>query len=127
SHYGQDGACHVHWSEKIRFDLSAKVLGRYLLEESCVKVSRVIDQHVDSPELLYRSLDRGLRIPWLRHVELYDQQIVRSPDHLRHLLDIPPRRDRLISRSKAAFAMSVPMPRPAPVINSTFPSFLSLI
>jgi hypothetical protein len=33
----------------------------------------------------------------------------------------------LYPAAKAAFAMSVRMPRPAPVINSTFPSFLSLI
>jgi hypothetical protein len=43
---------HVHRSEKIGFDLSAKVLGRYLFEESCVKVSRIIDQHIDPPKLL---------------------------------------------------------------------------
>src|SRR5205085_9756414 len=90
------------------------------------KVSRVIDQHVDSPELLYRSLDRGLRIPWLRHVELYDQQIVRSPDHLRHLLDIPPRRDRLISRRQSRLRNVGPHAPPG-TSNQQYSSFLSRI
>ena len=124
---GSDCARHVHRPEKVCLDLRAKVLRRNLFEESRVKVPRIVDQYVDPPEPVCRRFDRRLRVRRVDYIQPYYQQIVRSPDRLRHFLDISACRDRLISSRQSRLRNVLPHAPPGTGNKQYFPFAVAFI
>jgi hypothetical protein len=61
AHHGQNRARDVHRPDKVRRQLPPDLFRRQLLEEACIEVARVVDQHVDAAQAFDRGLDRLLR------------------------------------------------------------------
>ena len=106
-------------------ELLLHLLGRQLFEEAGVEVAGVVDQDVDVTEAVDGRLDGGLGLARLRDVEAHDEEVVGLAKGLRHRFRVAPVATTALPAARAAFAMSTPMPRPAPVMNQTFPFVMS--
>ena len=112
-------------SEQGRLDLRPEVLGADLLEEPSVEVARVVDQDVDAAEPVHRRTRRSLDVVEIGDVEL-DRRAGRrgSPSAAVTRSVLRPVATTAWPAASAAFAMSTPMPRPAPVMSQTFFSLM---
>ena len=110
--------------EQVRFDLCAEVLRRDLFEEPRIEVAGVVDEHVDAAEAIHDRGDRGLRLIRTRHVELDDKHIVSGSKRGGDGPGVSARGNDGGPAASAAFAMSTPIPRPAPVTSQTLLSVM---
>src|SRR3546814_17242253 len=76
AHAGKRGTGDVHGSERVGLELLLDQVERGLLEQSELPETSVVDEHVDSPELLDRLLDCVGGLRFVGHVELHSQEVV---------------------------------------------------
>ena len=119
-HNRQHGAGNVHRPNEAYRQLRLDLRQRQVLKVPGVKVPGVIDEHVDTAEALDGGLDGGRGVGAARDVELDDEQIGRFATASATASGLRPVATTALPAASAAPAMSVPMPRPAPVMNQTF-------
>jgi hypothetical protein len=102
-----------------RFLPSGRV--RYFPSSDHLGDGRVVDEDIDPIKPVEGSLHRVFRTVRTRDVQLYDDRVCVSSEHRPDLLRVPSGGDDGVAgSSSAAFAMSTPMPRPAPVMSQIF-------
>ncbi len=65
----------MHRADQCGRQLALNLLRTQLFEKARFEVTCVVDEDIDPPEVIERSLDGGLGVLWVRDIELDREQI----------------------------------------------------
>lgn len=102
AHHRKDRASDVHWAEHRSLDLRAELLGRDLLEEPSVKITRVINENVDPAEPVDGGARGVLSVAAIRNVELDSEEFVVTSERGADSLRIAPGGDDSMACSQSS-------------------------
>ena len=98
AHDGKHGAGDVEWPEQVGLDLSPKIVGCDLLEETGIEVTGVVHEDVDASEASDGSLHRGSCVVRVGDIELHDEQVILLTQSFGHAFGVAPSSDDSVPR-----------------------------
>jgi hypothetical protein len=102
AHDGENRSSDVHWAKHCGLDLRPELLGRNLLKESGIEITRVINKNVDPAEPLDGGANGFLSLTEICNVERnYEELILHSKRGL-DSLKVPPCGDDCVPRSQSS-------------------------